>query len=249
VKRSPVATARRTVRRATTWRPKTAPDSPVDISALISPLRYDVLVRAQLFDLVRLQADAGSSDADALVDAARASAYFTWFEQVAMARFRPWVLQDPDLLSSQFRERVLSASALYRSYRQRGFDPAHPVTLRGTKGPQRTDSGLTIAKTLHVGDGGHRLALLLSDGQDLSPGSYRVDWRPMEQLIDNTAVLVPALGLRAADYTRFVAPGYGGEPTADPAALIAEVRDRDPEAARELAAVTERHLGSLRDVR
>ena len=246
MKRSPVATARRTVRRATTWRPKTAPDSPVDISALISPLRYDVLVRAQLFDLVRLQSESVSSDPDALVEAARASAYFTWFEQVAMDRFRPWVLLDPDLLSSQFRERVLSAAALYRSYRQRGFDPAHPVTLRGTKGSMATDSGLTIGKTLHVGDGGHRLALLLSDGQDLSAGTYRVDWRPLDHLIDNTAVLVPALQLRAGDYARFLAPGYGCEPTTDLDELLAEVRHRDPQAGREIAAAAERHLGSTR---
>jgi hypothetical protein len=258
VKRSPVATARRTVRRATTWRPKTSPDAGVDIAALISPLRYDVLVRAQLFDLVRDRPDggaaAGEAGDDELVAQARASAYFTWFEKVAMARFRPWVLEDPALLESQFRERVLSAAALYRSFAARGFDPAHPVTLRGTKGTLASDSGLEIAKTLHVGDGGHRLALLLCAGLPLTAGTYRVDRRPMPHLIDNTAVLVPALDLAERDYVAFVAPGYGvaaADAGTTVAGLVEQVRARDLAAAEELAAVAARHLhheGAVREV-
>jgi hypothetical protein len=240
-----VATARRTVRRATTWRPKTSPDASVDIRALISPLRYDVLVRAQLFDLVRAHTQSGGSSEDELVAQARSSAYFTWFEQVAMARFRPWVLEDPALLESQFRERVVSAAALFRSFTEGGFDPAHPVTLRGTKATLASDSGLEIAKTLHVGDGGHRLALLLSAGLPLTAGTYRVDLRPMPHLIDNTAVLVAALDLSEAAYVSFVAPGYGvAAESAGPtlAGLLEQVRSRDGVRAEELAAVAARHL-------
>jgi hypothetical protein len=247
VKRSPIATARRTVRRAGTWRPKSSPQETVDIRRLISPLRYDVLIRAQLFDLVRESghgAPGSSPDLDQLVAAAHDSAYFVWFRDVAMTRFRPWVLKDPDLLEQQFRERVESAAALYRSFSDRGFDPAHPVTLRGVRKPLSTDSGLRLDRQLHVGDGGHRLALLLSAGQGLQPGAYRVDRRPQAQLIDNTAVLVPALRLARDEYVRFLAQGYGLD-TDDLDALLDQLRGRGDGSDQEAAAVASHHLGLL----
>lgn len=243
MKRSASATARRTLRRASTWRPKARGTEDVDIAALISPLRYDVMVRAGFFAFL---ADGGASlrrDPDALVEAARDLPYAAWFRSVAMTRFRPWVLQDAALLDAQFRERVLSALALWESFRAKGFDPAHPVTLRAASGPLPTDTGLSIDRRLHVGDGGHRLALLLSAGLPLAAGQYRVDRRPQRLLIDNTAVLMPQLGLPRAEYVRFLARGYGAEDHEDGAALEAAVRDRDPRRADELAAVRACHQG------
>ena len=35
-----------------------------------------------------------------------------------------------------------------------------------------------------------------------------VDWRPRPYLIDNTAILVPALGISREDYVRYLAAGY-----------------------------------------
>jgi hypothetical protein len=241
VKRSVSATARRTARRAITWRPKTAGREDVDVASLISPLRYDVLVRAQLFTFLERCGDSRLEDADALVAAARELPYATWFRCVAMARFRPWVLKDPVLLQQQFSERVLSALVLWRSFRSRGFDPAHPVTLRWAAGPLRTDTGLLVDRRLHVGDGGHRLALLLSAGLPLSAALYRVDRRPRRTLIDNTAVLVPALGLDDEEYVRFVSRGYAPTEYTDAASLLHDVRVADARRADELASVVARH--------
>jgi hypothetical protein len=245
VNRSASATARRTVRRAVTWRPKSAGKADVDVAGLISPLRYDVLVRAGLFTFLEECDDGQLDDGDALVAAARALPYATWFRSVAMARFRPWVLSDPVLLQQQFSERVLSALALWRSFRRRGFDPRHPVTLRWTAGPVRTDSGLMIDRRLHVGDGGHRLALLLSAGLPLSADLYRVDRRPQRTLIDNTAVLVPALGVHGEEYVRFVARGYTGTEYSDAAQLVSDVGRTDPARADEIASVVEHHRALL----
>jgi hypothetical protein len=239
-----MATARRTVRRATTWRPKTVGRQDVDIAWLISPLRYDVLVRAQLFSFFAHRPDVDPDELDereALVADARRLPYATWFRSVAMARFRPWVLDDPVVAEQQFRERVLSALALWRSFRDRGFDPHHPITLRATDGPRRTDSGLTVDRRLHVGDGGHRLALLLSAGQPLSAALYRVDHRPQRTLIDNTAVLVPALGLDDKEYVRFVSRGYAPTEYTDASLLLHDVRVADSRRADELASVLLRH--------
>jgi hypothetical protein len=228
-----------------TWRPKSVGREDVDVAALISPLRYDVLVRAELFTFLEQCDDRQLHDGEALVAAVGELPYATWFRSVAMARFRPWVLDDPVLLQRQFSERVLSALALWRSFRRAGFDPTHPVTLRWTAGPLPTDAGLMIDRRLHVGDGGHRLALLLSAGLPLSAELYRVDPRPQRTLIDNTAVLLPALGLSEEDYVRFVARGYTRTEHSNPVQLVRDVRRTDPARADEVASVVEHHRALL----
>lgn len=243
MKRSPLATARRTVRRAATWRPKTRPEQPIDIATLISPLRYDVLVRAQFFDLVARLGEDAYEDLDLVLEAADGSPYQIWWETVAIPRFFPWVAKDPVQLAASFRERVGDSVRLHRSFRARGFDPAHPIVLRGTKAPLASDTGLQIQGRLHVGDGGHRTALLLSAGLQLEPAMCLVDWRPRPYLIDNTAILVPALGISREDYVRFLAAGYRAAPTGDLDALVADLQGRDPVVAAEVQAVAARHLG------
>jgi hypothetical protein len=247
VKRSPIATARRTVRRAATWRPKTRPEQPIDIAQLISPLRYDVLVRAQFFDLVLEIGEDAYEDLDLVVERAAGSPYHVWWEQVAIPRFFPWIGKDPARLAASFRERVGDSVRLHRSFRARGYDPAHPIVLRGTKSATDSDTGLRIEGRLHVGDGGHRTALLLSAGQLLDPAMCLVDWRPRPYLIDNTAILVPALGVGREDYVRFLAAGYGASATGDLDTLLADLRGRDAAAgtatAVEVAAVAAKHLG------
>ena len=192
MKRSAKATLHRTGRRALTWRPKVAGVESVNIRSLISPLRYDVVVRADFFSFLGDLASRGVQRPDEVASAAREHPYFVWFEKVAMQRFRPWVLADEDLLRRQFTERVRSSMNLWSSFREHGFDIRHPVTLRSAPGPMAADSGAVVDRRLHVGDGGHRLALLLADGaEQLGPDMYRIDPRPLDGLIDNTAVLLP----------------------------------------------------------
>ena len=237
MKRSPAATLRRTARRAVTWRPKTTGHESLAVLELVSPLRYDVLVRAQLFTLLdRLRHEERAGDAD-LVAAAREQPYAVWFEKVAMARFRPWVLQDRALFEDQFAERVLRSAALWESFREKGFDARHPVTLRAAGGPLPTDSGVVVDRPLHVADGGHRLALLVAAGLDLTPGMYRIDHRPIARLIDNTATLIGPLGLDEAEHVRFVARGYGADGVEDAEALLSHVRSHAPERLAEVTAV------------
>lgn len=240
MKRSPVATLRRTARRAATWRPKTAGGQSLSVLELVSPLRYDVLVRADLFALVEQQRAAGRGSDAEVVAAAREGAYAVWFEKVAMARFRPWVLQDRDLFEAQFAERVTRSVALWDSFRSGGFDSRHPVTLRGARAGLPTDSGAVVDRHVHVGDGGHRLALLLAAGQDLEPGHYRVDHRPMVRLIDNTAALLGPLGLTEAEHVAFLAHGYGAAGVSgvtDAESLLEHVRTHRPDRLGELTSV------------
>lgn len=237
MKRSPTATLRRTARRAATWRPKTSGRETLSVRELISPLRYDVLVRADLFTQVAEQRAAGRGSDAELVAAARQGPYAVWFEKVAMARFRPWVLQDRDLFEQQFAERVLRSAALWDSFCAGGFDDRHPVTLRGARGGLPTDSGAVVDRPVHVGDGGHRLALLLAAGQDLTPALYRIDHRPMSRLIDNTATLLGPLGLSESEHVAFLAHGYGATGATDAESLLEHVRTHRPERLAELTSV------------
>lgn len=238
VKRRASATVARSLRRAVTWKPKRAGQSAIDIGELISPLRYDVLVRAQFFGFLASR-PSGESE-DALVTAAQSEPYAVWFRDVAMARFRPWVLQDPALLAESYAERVLASRALLTSFEARGYDPSKPVTLRVSSGTQRSDTGVPMHRTVHVGDGGHRLALLLQSGSVLEPAMYRLDPRPMP-LIDNTAVLHRALALTDATYLAFVARGYTREECPDLGTLRRAAAARGSQSLSELEGVLAAH--------
>jgi hypothetical protein len=245
VKRSGRATATRTLRRALTWQPKRRGDGPIRIAELISPLRYDVLVRAQFFEFLADRPPGES--AEDLVLAAWDQPYAAWFRHVAMARFRPWVLTDPDALRASYAERVLASRDLLESFNSKGFDARTPVTLRVSSGPQVADSGARVSRTVHVGDGGHRLALLLQSGSDLQPEMYRLDPRPMP-LIDNTAVLLGPLAVGDADYCAFIQAGYARDGFSDVQSLLTTVSEEDAVAGAELRSVLDAHARSPRPV-
>ncbi len=242
MKRSLAATGRRTVRRAVTWRPKEKGTEPLDIAALISPLRYDVRVRADFFELL------STRDPDEpmgrLLPVVRESSYAVWFHKVAMIRFRPWVLADDDLLDGQLAERVRTARLLYWSFRERGFDPRSPVVLRRTQVATRSDTGALIRPRVHVGDGGHRLALLLQSGGVAEPGTYLVDPRPTP-VIDNTVRLFGPQDAESPRYLGFLADGYLAPGAAHPGTgpdLVDAVRaSSGAEAADELRGIIDAH--------
>ncbi len=205
MRRSLSATAARTVRRAVTWRPKVKGAATLDIRALISPLRYDVVIRASIFD--HIAARPAEQSLQDYLDSSLEHPYAVWFREIEARRFRPWLLSDEAALRADYRERVSRAVATFASFSQRGFDAAYPVTLRSTRGPQVTDTGLTFQHNLHVGDGGHRLALLMRSGQQLLPEYYRIDPRP-RPVLDNTSLLLRHLPISEDEYAAFVAPGY-----------------------------------------
>ncbi len=205
MKRSAVATIQRTARRGVTWRPKLAGREEMDIHALISPLRYDVLVRAEFYDFLEAHEELPR---DQLLEAAREEPYRVWYEFVALRRFRPWALTEETVFESHFDERVLRSLAMLRSFRATGFDVRRPVTLRLVRGKAVTERGVQVAQRIHVGDGGHRLALLLRAGGVLHPKEYRVDRRAHPAVIDNTAILASQLHLQESTYARFISREY-----------------------------------------
>lgn len=238
MKRSAAATLHRTVRRGLTWRPKSLGREEVDISRLISPLRYDVRVRADFYDF--LEANEHLPEA-ALLEAARDQPYRVWFEQVAVPRFRPWAHSTPQLFDEHYDERVLRSLTMLRSFCDGGFDLRTPVTLRWVRGVPRTDSGVEVSARLHVGDGGHRLALLLRSGGVLHPKQFRVDPRTQPAVIDNTAILARALELPEATYARFISAGFTDQGFDTVAGLHFHLAKTDPSRVSELEQLLQAH--------
>jgi hypothetical protein len=236
--RSLPATVRRTARRAATWRPKRAGDQTIDIAALVSPFRYDVVVRASLFDAIAAR-PAGARD-DGFVDTLLEHPYAVWFREVELRRFFPWVLADEAAVVAAYRNRVQRAVRTFESFESRGYDPEQPIIVRVARRPRPSDSGVLAAKVRHLGDGGHRLALLLRTTGRLEPHMYRLDPRPAP-VIDNTAILVPALGVGERDYARFLSRAFFAEPVDAVDSLRDRVGSECPDRRDELEALVRAH--------
>jgi hypothetical protein len=191
------------------------------VDELVSPLRYDVLVRADLFAAMK---DAGSLDESFVEAVASDSAYGVWFKNIAVARFHPHLLTDEQALRSALRARVRAAIRLWRSYSRQGFDRRHPILVRAALPGARTATGKHVSRAFHVSDGCHRLALLLASGyRELPPSHYRVDARRLPAIPDNTARLIGPLAIDESEYARFIGRGFGIHDVDDVVGLLTAV--------------------------
>lgn len=198
-------------------------DVAVDIDRLISPLRYDVLVRERHFRFLHRNFDLYHRDFEAFVALARAEPYYAWFRTVAIHRIRAGTKRRAEL-EVAFRERLRKTTRLSLAFADRGFDPEFPVILR-TAGPVAvTRTGKSVVGRLFPSDGCHRLALLrLSGYRQLPPEWYRIrserGWHPP----DNTGTLITALGLTMTEYFEFLSLGYTPAVHASRDALLSHV--------------------------
>jgi 2-polyprenyl-3-methyl-5-hydroxy-6-metoxy-1,4-benzoquinol methylase len=225
---------------------------PVDILGLISPLRYDVLVRREFFELLAAEEKLAREDFERFVALAGAGPYREWFERVYCVRFHPELIQNKAERDRAFRERVRRSAALYRSFRDAGFQAQHRITLKSGREILPSDSGKRVAAGLFVGDGCHRLALLLMSGATrLEPGQYRVKVKPRYAPLDNTLLLLPALGLTEKSYAAFVSHAFDERGHDSLAGLEKAVAARAPHRAAELREILSRdarylHAGASR---
>ena len=182
---------------------------PVRIGSLVSPLRYDVLVRAAHFEFHAARSDLYAGDFAAYAAQARDTSYFVWFERVMAPRWLPHVVGDADALERAWHERLHAAAALHASFAQRGFDASHPVELHAGVRIRPTATGKTVSRRLFAGDGNHRLALLLAAGHtELLPTHYRVKRYLSLVPADTTGFLVGETGASWSDYRAFIELGY-----------------------------------------
>ena len=182
---------------------------PVRIGDVVSPLRYDVMIRVRHFELHAERSDLFASDFDAYERLVRAEPYFVWFKRARVPSWSPWLLDDPDAFELAWRERLRASAALFESFSAIGFDPAHPIELHAGRRVRETDTGKRITRALFSGDGNHRLALLLAVGHEmLLPAEYRV--RRYRSLVptDSTGLLLRETGAAWSDYRPFIELGY-----------------------------------------
>ena len=231
-----IARQRRRLRRMLRQRQATLVpgERPLPIDELISPLRYDVVVREQYLHYVADHLDLYGADPEAFLAGSRRQPYHAWFRSVAIHRIRPGTTGQ-DALDRAFRERVHKTVRLYLAITGFGFDDRYPVVI-GDAGPVvTTDTGKVLSGRLYPTDGCHRLALLRFTGyRHLPPSFYRLQSTPGWRPPDNTHTLIDALGLTGPEYFSFLSAGYAGEACRDRASLLEYVAARHPDRLGEL---------------
>ena len=183
--------------------------SPVRIGDVVSPLRYDVMIRVRHFALHRERRELFQSDFDEYERLVRAEPYFVWFQKARVPTWWPWLLDDPAGFEEAWRERLRLSAALFDSFEANGFDTAHPIELHTGRRMRETPTGKRIARTIYSGDGNHRLALLLAAGHaELLPAQYRVKRYRSLVPTDSTGFLLRESGAGWPEYSSFLELGY-----------------------------------------
>ncbi len=182
---------------------------PVRIGDVVSPLRYDVMIRVRHFEQYAERRGVFASDFDAYERLVRAEPYFVWFKRARVPTWAPWLLEDSDAFEEAWRERLRASAALFDSIAASGFDPRHPIELHAGRRVRATRTGKRIARALYSGDGNHRLALLLASGREtLRPAEYRVKRYRWLVPTDSTGFLLRETGAGWSEYRPFIELGY-----------------------------------------
>lgn len=220
-------------------------ERPLPIGELISPLRYDILVRRQYLEFLQEHRELYDRDFEEYTRLALGHPYFVWFREIAYPRRQEIRIRSEDMRVA-FQNRLRKTTSLYESFTTNGFDTRYPILIRSGTQFTPTSTGKALAPRRFPIDGCHRLALLHMHGQtELPPDFYRVERCRNFTSIDNTQILLGTLDLEPAEYWSFLSLGYSGEIIADREQLIEHVRRRTPRVLAELEqiiAIDEAHL-------
>jgi len=215
-----------------------AADQPVRIDDLVSPLRYDILVRQRYLSLVTESPELLEGDLGPLLELSRSHQYHTWFVAVVVPRFMPHLIGRDDEIAAAFEKRVRATVELVRSVQESGLDPKRPITLRTGRRIQPTATGKRLARRIYARDGCHRIALLRASGVTvLQPGTYRLDRQNSFVPLDNTAPLLRAAPIDTTTYWGFMALSYDSLVAADRSGPAPDGEATDPQRFAEMLAV------------
>lgn len=194
------------------------------IHELVSPLRLDVWVRAEFFTFIRAHRELIERDWDRFIWLARQQPYHVWFHEIALEA-RPG---DRHQVDQYFQDRVRRSIVLLNSWEEHGFRRGSYIQMWRTKHPRPTASGKLVTREFYLGDGCHRLALLLLDGvTELTGDHVRIGSRRRFAPRDNTSLLLARLPMAEADYLAFISRGYGmSSPATDRGQLMDAARRR-----------------------
>jgi hypothetical protein len=188
----------------------------IEIASLVSPLRYDVVLRREFFPFYLAHQDLYDSDFEAFANLAMDTQYYTWYTQSEVIRCSPYRLNSDELLRSGFVEKIRGAVELYESMMARGFDPQFPIVLRTAERllPPTADrsappTGKEVSARYFLADGCHRLAMLIQMGYEVLPAAYfRVQCFREFSPFDSTSLLAQSLPIQPAAYFDFLSSHY-----------------------------------------
>jgi len=210
----------------------------VRIDRLISPLRYDILVREKYFEVLRARRSLADKDFDAFMELSRQQPYFTYFIRVAVPSHRPEILGDDSRMEAAFERRVRASIELHDSFESTGYDRRRPIILRTGQRIEATATGKRPAQRIHAGDGCHRLACLRSAGVEvLQPDMYRLQVADVLTPRDDTVLLLRAMAISPTDYFSFLSLSYADRELRSEEALLDHIRSTDPDRLPELEQV------------
>lgn len=188
----------------------------VEISALVCPLRYDVLVRRDFFSFYSAHRETCFSDFQAFVDLVRRTSYYVWFMESEVVRSYSHLKGNAEALWGTFVERVRRAVALYESITAHGFDRRFPITLRTAEQllPPTADrsappTGKSVSARYFQAVGCHRLAMLMYMGHKVLPvDCFRVQCFRQFSPFDSTSLLARSLPIESSSYFAFLSSYY-----------------------------------------
>jgi hypothetical protein len=218
----------------------------IDIGSLISPLRYDVLVRRDFFSFYAEHRDLYRSDFETFLRLAKAGPYYTWFTASEVIRCRLRIRGNPEAVEAAFVDRVRDAASLYENVMACGLEPRYPIilktaeTLRSptadrTAGP----TGKKVSGQYFLADGCHRLALMMSIGHTRLPAEcYRVKCYREFSPFDSTSLLARALPIEPDKYFAFLSMRYcAPERFVEGADLMRFIREQRPQYVSEVLSI------------
>lgn len=221
-------------------------DEGINISSLICPLRYDVIVRRDFFSLYIAQRELYDTDFDAFVKLVRNSSYYTWYMSSDTIRSRPYLMDDPDGLWAMFVNKIRKAVNLFEDMQENGFDERYPIILKTAEHllPPRGDrreppTGKSISDRIFMADGCHRLAILMKMGfTELSASLFRVKCFREFSPFDSTSLLAGSLPMTTSEYFSFLSSRYCRPYTfEDGKSFFSYIRENRPELVNELLSI------------
>jgi hypothetical protein len=219
----------------------------VTIDGLISPLRYDVLVRQQFFEFFRENEEMGRHDKAQFQAAALHEPYFVWFRDIVIGR--RWRLLKGQTVEEAYAEQVTKAISLYDSFNESDPIGSKPIVVRRVTEPTRTGTGKIIANRCLLVDGGHRVALLRLNGITELPARAWLEvhdrWMPR----DNTHRLLESLDVSDEEYYSFLSLGMTKERQTSAHDLLEAVTREAPERLEELRSIIVSDTPMLRSSR
>ncbi|MEK6326231.1 MAG: hypothetical protein AABM66_01740 [Actinomycetota bacterium] len=212
---------------------------PVPIDHLVSPLRYDIIVRERYFAFLRERRALAEEDVEDFMELSRRQPYFAWFSRIVVpSSNHPEIAADPERLNAAFERRVRASIELLDAFESMGYDRRRPIVLRTGRQIAPTLTGKRLARRMYAADGCHRLALLRLKGVNvLESGMYRVRDAKVLTPRDNTAILLDAMPISPHDYFSFLSLSYADREISSEEALLDHVRSTDPDSLPELEQV------------